>query len=284
MSLINEALRKARQEAADQEAEERAASGVKGKAVYREPRAHLPESSKMGTGLIVGLLLGVLAAGGGGLGVWWLTARDSSPIRDSRPATEHTQAPAPDPALEPATTQAATTQPATTQAATTQAEERASRTEPSVPTPPTTPESSKPTSSNGAQALEPPAETESGRRIEAQEESPSEPSFEPPSEPPPEKIAGMEASRADPNLPKLIEPPETIGQIGDSNTFVLEADLGDGKVTLDFIVWNPSAPFAQINGKQVEVGQLVAGLLVEKIERDQVTLKATDGRIVLRVR
>ena len=86
------------------------------------------------------------------------------------------------------------------------------------------------------------------------------------------------------DLPKLIEPPEQVGRQGESNVFVLEAKLGDLDLVLDFIVWSEAAPFAQINGQQVEVGQVVEGLMVESIEREQVSLRGLDGSVILRIR
>ena len=55
------------------------------------------------------------------------------------------------------------------------------------------------------------------------------------------------------------------------------------KLLLDFIVWS-DAPFAQINGRQVGVGQQVDGFLVTAITRDSVLLESPSRRLVLKVR
>lgn len=82
--------------------------------------------------------------------------------------------------------------------------------------------------------------------------------------------------------PKLITPPERTGQVAE-DTFVLEAQIDDQRFQLDFIVWSDS-PFAQINGRQVGVGQQVDGFVVTAIERDQVQLETPTRRIVIRIR
>ena len=61
-------------------------------------------------------------------------------------------------------------------------------------------------------------------------------------------------------LPKMIEPPETIGQVGDSDTYVLEAEVGNTTVTLDFIVWNPA-------GEMVRCNPQVHGLLPQLADK-----------------
>ncbi len=80
----------------------------------------------------------------------------------------------------------------------------------------------------------------------------------------------------------MIQPPAKLGQVS-ADTFVLEADVEGKHLLLDFIVWS-SAPFAQINGRQVAVGQQVDGFLVTAIERDQVFLESPTRHIVLKVR
>ena len=279
MSLINEALRKARQEAAEQQEQERGGK----RDTYRPPRAHLPEQSRLGLGLFLGAGLGLLVAMAAGIAIWLAmdrnpdtpatqdvlaqsTAAPSTAPPEQTPAVAKTQSPpSPEPpqteptkAIEPAPAQKPTEPaPSTSHPA-------PSAPEPATPTRPAEPVATQPPPAEPA----PPTTRESTEVVAATDQA----------------VTRLpEPAQPEDELPKLIEPPETIGQVGDS-TFVLEAELGGKTVTLDFIVWNPSAPFAQINGKQVKVGQLVAGLLVENIERDRVTLKSTEGRIVLRVR
>lgn len=66
--------------------------------------------------------------------------------------------------------------------------------------------------------------------------------------------------------------------------FVLRADLGYVKLELDYIVYKPSAPFGRVNGQDIVPGSIVAGFLVEEIGRDFVRLRDPRGPIVLRVR
>jgi hypothetical protein len=82
---------------------------------------------------------------------------------------------------------------------------------------------------------------------------------------------------------KRIRPPEQVGKI-DDEVYVLEAEKDGVSLRLDFIVWAPPNPFAQINGRQVSIGQTVDGFLVRAIEREAVTLEGDDGPFRLRVR
>jgi hypothetical protein len=82
--------------------------------------------------------------------------------------------------------------------------------------------------------------------------------------------------------PKMIAPPAQIGQVGD-DTYVLEAVVDGKELRLDFIVWSEQ-PFAQINGRQVGIGQQVEGFLVTAITRERVTLETPTRRLMLKVR
>ena len=53
-------------------------------------------------------------------------------------------------------------------------------------------------------------------------------------------------------------------------------------LNLDFIVFRPDDPFAEINGLEVHVGSTIEGFKVEKIERNQVHLRDEKGALVLR--
>lgn len=272
MSLINDALRKARQEAAEHEAEER---GVQ----YRPPRAHLPQQSKLGLGVVLGLVFGFLAAFAGA----YLLLRPTAPpatiaVTSAAPASvtgdrgpavaplESAAAPVEESAPTPAAPEVepevvAASSPATAPAAAIEPSSRVPGAEASV-SPGVAPASSSP-ARVAAAAQDPGGSTVGGE----------------------ERLAAPDGDDQDPveSLPR-IQPPDRVGQIDDSNEFVLEADLGDIKLTLDFIVWIPGRAFAQINGSQVEEGELVEELLVEKIERERVTLRGANGRLVLRVR
>jgi hypothetical protein len=64
--------------------------------------------------------------------------------------------------------------------------------------------------------------------------------------------------------------------------YILEADLGDVRLSLDFLVFRAEDPFAEINGVEIHLGGTIEGYRVKSIERDRVRL--SDGRrtIVLR--
>jgi hypothetical protein len=99
-----------------------------------------------------------------------------------------------------------------------------------------------------------------------------------PAEAPPAATSTVPAQVA----PKMIAPPAQTGQVGD-DTYVLEAVVDGKELRLDFIVWSEQ-PFAQINGRQVGIGQQVEGFLVTAITRDRVTLETPTRRLMLKVR
>jgi len=70
---------------------------------------------------------------------------------------------------------------------------------------------------------------------------------------------------------------------GGDRVFVLEADLGYATLSLDYIVFRPDDPFAEINGIEVHEGWFVDDFVVDKIERDRVILHDEKGPLVLRV-
>lgn len=73
------------------------------------------------------------------------------------------------------------------------------------------------------------------------------------------------------------------GSTGRDRVFVLEADLGYATLSLDYIVFRPKDPFAEINGIEVHEGWFVDDFVVDKIERDRVLLHDEKGPLVLRV-
>ena len=96
------------------------------------------------------------------------------------------------------------------------------------------------------------------------------------------KVPDVPANPSPTAPPKLITPPAQQGQVA-ADTFVLEAEADGVRLRLDFIVWS-DAPFAQINGRQVGVGQQVDGFLVVAISRESVQLESPTRRLTLRVR
>jgi hypothetical protein len=73
----------------------------------------------------------------------------------------------------------------------------------------------------------------------------------------------------------------TMGPDGE-RIYLVEADLGSVTLTLDFIVFRPDDPFAEINGLEVHVGSTIEGFTVEAIERNQVLLRNDEGPLILR--
>ena len=65
--------------------------------------------------------------------------------------------------------------------------------------------------------------------------------------------------------------------------YVAEADLGYTTLSLDYIVFRPVDPFAEINGFDVRVGSTIEGFKVEEITADSVRLRDARGLLVLRV-
>jgi hypothetical protein len=96
--------------------------------------------------------------------------------------------------------------------------------------------------------------------------------------PPAEPVATPPATRP-------ATPPSPVA-IGEAREYVREAVLDGGAARLELggIAWSEAAPLAYLNGKLRGVGEVVAGLRIERIDRDRVTLAAGERRIVLRLR
>lgn len=241
MSLINEALRKARKEAAEKDA---AARGT----TYRPPRSHLPRRSSWLPALVGGVVLGSLVAAGA------FFVLSSSETRDAAPRAEPSQKP--------------TVASGSELSAETQLPNRS----------PNPPVGSEPPSPSATTARPNPTVTSEPAKATVPAEPP------PPNQPPNPTVISSEP----PNAPaaaetRRVQSPERTGEAGD-RVYVLEAEIDGVPLRLDFIVWAPSSPFAQINGVQVSVGQLVDGFLVRSITREEVTLEGDAGAFRLRVR
>lgn len=80
-------------------------------------------------------------------------------------------------------------------------------------------------------------------------------------------------------------PPTPVTAASDSaeRVYEVEADLGYATLTLDYIVFRPTDPFAQINGVDVRVGGTIDGFTLEEIGRTSVRLRDGRGAVVLRV-
>lgn len=290
MSLINEALRKARQEAAERAAEER---GV----AYRPPRAHLPPERR--GGLMLGLGIGVVLALVTALVLWFLL-RPGAPTTPPGTGTAGTEVAAVAPAATtptpgaPTPTGAPSTDPAPPDAGSADVAEATDVVEATdmaeaPPAPAPVAEAPAPPPAEAPAPTPPPAEARvpSERTAEAPAPAPAPRTPPPRADVPPEGGApgGAQAPTAGlaPAPPPLIEPPETVGRV-DDGVFVLEGEVDGVRLTLDFIVWSPEEPYAQINGKLLGIGQMIEGWQVAVIDREQVTLRQRDGRVTLRVR
>jgi hypothetical protein len=92
MSLVSEALRKARQEAAEKRAQQR---GI----IYTGTIV-TQRGSRLGFGLVIGSIIAVLAALGGGAAVWWTISRANPSAPSEVLTAEVTPAPEPAPATD----------------------------------------------------------------------------------------------------------------------------------------------------------------------------------------
>jgi len=259
MSLIGEALRKTRREAAEREVERR---GV----LYSSRIADAPARSNLGLGLLLGALIAVVATVVGGVAVWWLFIGNEP---DRQAETSAVQI-APDAVAAPAT-DSGDSQPepqgaGTGTAAGTGAEAVARAGAGTGVTTGTR------TGAGPAAATE----SESGSASDSGSESESGPA------PATVPVGG------DDRRPRSAAPPDTGLATGYAGTedgdevYILEADVGGAHLELDYIVYRSVDPFAEINGIEVHQGSTVAGFRVKAIEKDRVRL--SDGRrtIVLR--
>lgn len=237
MSLINEALRKARQAAAEHE-EQHARS--------RPPMAYPSRGPQRGVGVAAVALIAAAAGIGGAAVVWWTMAQ---------PSTAGSKAGAAPPASESADAEVF--------------EKRARAAEaPVVPAAAETPI---------AGAL-PPAIGGSGTDREAARPTDLEngPQAEPGDAP------DGPAAAAEDRRPATARNRPDRGPDGE-RVFILDAVLGDVTLSLDFIVFRPVRPFAEINGTEVYEGSDIEGIRVERIEADRIVLRDDEGLIVLRV-
>lgn len=263
MSLINEALRKARKEAAERDAEERGVS-------YRPPRAHLP-AERSWLPALAGVALGAVLAAAAFFFLMPRGATDEASEPAQAPTVAEAAVP-PKPTAPPMPAAPAATTPDP---------------DPTVPTEPepvaeTPPEPAPAATAATAAASEPPAvatDTEPETR-----ETPPVESVEPAEDALPktqtEEPSPAPATRDD--EVQRVRAPDQVGQV-DEAEYVLEATVDGVALRLDFIVWGAN-PFAQINGRQVSVGQSVEGFLVRDIAREKVILEGESGPFTLHIR
>lgn len=251
MSLIGDALRKTRQEAAERDGDRK---GV----LFSAKIADRPARSGLGLGLVLGALIAVIATVGGGLAVWWALGGG----RPQEPQTSETAVSGSDREQQTANGHTVSG-----------FDRRAGLAQPSA----------SPAISHSSGQLQPETEavtdsseeTDSADRGRDARATPEVASLDPDPDPDPipDAIDSLQATA-----------PET-GYVGTENgtkVYLMEADLGDVTLSLDYIVFRPTDPYAEINGIEVHIGGTVAGFRVKSIERDRVIL--SDGRrtIVLR--
>jgi hypothetical protein len=230
VSLVGDALRKARREAAEREVERR---GV----LFSAHIADRPARTNLGLGLVLGASIALVATVAGGLTVWWLVGRGGEPLDHASAADAIASGARPGSSGDRG---APVDQPL-----------------------------SAPTASD-------PAPSESGQTSVATDEGPaSEPASDNLSPAPPNPASIPATS----NGPR---PDGFAGREDGADVYILEAEVGGARLSLDFIVFRAVDPFVEINGVELHVGGVVAGFRVKTIESNRVTL--TDGRrtIVLR--
>jgi hypothetical protein len=244
VSLIGDALRRARQEAAERESDRK---GI----LFSAKIAEGPTRSNLGLGLAIGALIAVIATVAGGAAVWWILGvggsdRDQRPVAATETATE-AGAPA---IVEPASASASVSDP--------------------DPDPVPVPEGSdsnsdqrQPSAAATGTATEPTSAPESNDNDSDSGSS-----------------GGSNRATDDPTT----SGPES-GFLGTENgeeIYILEADLGDVSLSLDFLIYREVDPFAEINGVEVHLGGTIEGYRVKAIERDRVSLSNGRRTIVLR--
>ena len=245
MSLIGDALRKTRQEAAERDSDRK---GV----LFSAKIADGPNRSGLGLGLVLGALIAIIATVGGGLAVWWALGGD-------RPQEPQTSAAAVSGSDRGQQTANGDTGPGL--------DRRVGL----------APPSDSPAISD--RIGQPQLEAETGSPVESDSADRGR-----------DARATREVASLDPapdpgamNSPQATAP-ET-GYVGTENgtkVYLMEADLGAVTLSLDYIVFRPTDPYAEINGIEVHIGGTVAGFRVKSVERDRVIL--SDGRRTVAVR
>ncbi len=247
MSLVSEALKKAQHEAAQREAKEKGLPAPLLAAHPYRARRDAPRVALWGLAAATILLLATA-------GYLWFGASSKDerlPMKGeigSASAPEGASAAAPPAPAQPAPTAAADSHLGGSSSATTAGEPSAQPSEGAPPVP----------------------EVASGRP-----DSPSVEASGPPS--------AASASTVPPAGAPSFAPPARPEEL--ERTFVRVAQLDDGgQIHLGGIAWSQAAPLAYVNGRLLGVGESVAGLTVERIERDRVVLSGPRGRVTVTLR
>ena len=247
MSLINDALRKAHKAASEHAAQ-------KPELPFRGRRVHPPRRSSPGFGLIVISLIAVAAGLTGATVAWWAAGRQGEPEARVQVA----------PRLLVGVNNEGSDVSPTADPVSEAPEESISVANDPTGAPADVPLTQATTDPAPAQP-----ETRTGPELKGA--------------PPTAPAAETETSHAEPIREHAEEsPPPDRGTSGE-RVFVLDADLGYASLSLDYIVFRPVDPYAEINGLEVHEGWRVEGFVVEKIERDRVRLRDDSGPLTLRV-
>lgn len=68
-----------------------------------------------------------------------------------------------------------------------------------------------------------------------------------------------------------------------SRVFVAEATINGHHLTLDYLVYKETRPFAQINGTIVGEGAMIEGLVLEKVTESSIILSSGDDRFTIKI-
>ncbi len=248
MSLISEALKKARQEAARQDAERPRSPYAVGAAEPAERRTGLVAVlAGVGAGcLVAGSILAVAWSAG-----WGPFARPAKPVEQVAAGAPDSPPPV-NPASEPVAVPPA------------MIEEQA---------PPTPVQSASP---------EPPA-AEARQAPPIVEARPTAPAEAPAARPAPAPPAAAEENRAPaavapsapaPAAPVRPSPPANTGSLVDGQTYVGEVPVpGGGTVRLNGIVFSQEQPVAMLDGRVMAPGEIIQGFTIAAIEAGRVKLQ-----------
>lgn len=279
MSLVNDALKKARMEAARGDAAKR---GIPYPVLGRG------ESSSSARPILAGAAIVALAIAGYFLysagqrsALENVAAVETSPAATDRPAELEERSEPADVLLEPAAAEPASTQPkrAEPRPPTANRAATANRSEPPPRRPETTtPRTVAPAQDESESEPEPvvavrspepetPAMAGAPTNVTSTSEEPERETEAAPAEP----AAGAEVAEED-STPAEQE-------------FVRRADIpGVGPVELGGIAWSGDRPFALLNGRVVRPGDSVSGLRVEQIQPNTVRLIGDTGTVVLKLK
>lgn len=250
MSLIHDALRKARQESGDDESR-----GV----VYARGLTGRRGRLGVGSGILLGVLLTVIVGSIVG-GALWLRVDDGrdSELASARGADDTIEA---EPLPASADTSSGTGPPAPLEGAT--------------ETPQLMPVATQVPGPAEDRLVLPTAPTR-------QQASTAAPATGEPTSADPRREAG--SGHPPHPIPTKAPPTPVTDRAGaGERVYEVEANLGYATLTLDYIVYRPTDPFAQINGVDVRIGGTVEGFTLEEIGRTSVRLRDDRGALVLRV-